>query len=307
MDVLTDVLHTLRLRGSLLFRCEQRAPWGLAAAATGYATFHIVVTGTCWLRLVELQQLVPLAGGDIILLPQGVEHTLSDAPDTPTTPFLGSGLGQTFSTLHGEGSGAATTFLCGVFQVEQRHHPLMALLPPLVHLPGVASRPAPELAAVLDLLEAESRRPQLGRSVMLQRLTDTLFVQMIRAWMGRQAPQAAGWLGALADPQIGLALERIHAAPAQSWSVPALASAVGMSRSAFSARFTALVGQAPLQYLKRWRMQLAAALLRNNDDPLQAIALQVGYESDAAFSKAFKYEFGSAPGSYRQRVRSEQR
>jgi AraC-like DNA-binding protein len=306
MDVLTDVLRTLRLRGSLLFRCEQRAPWGLASDDADYATFHIVVAGQCWLRLIESQLLVPLASGDLVLLPQGTAHALSDTPDTPTKPFLSAARRQ-FRTLRGDGSGLATIFLCGAFQVEQQHHPLLALLPQLVHIPGAGGRPAPELAAILSVLEEESRTIRLGHEVVLQRLTDTLLVQIIRAWTAQQTPQGSGWLGALADAQIGPALELMHADPARAWSVAELASAVAMSRSAFSARFTARVGQSPLNYLKRWRMQLTAALLRNDDYALQKIAAHVGYESDAALSKAFKQEFGTAPGAYRQRVRNTER
>ena len=305
MDVLTDVLRTLRLRGSLLYRCEQTAPWGLAGSASNYATFHGVVAGSCWLRLAETRQLIALSAGDLILLPHGAAHTLSDAPDTPTLPFLRETRTLGFRLMQGGGAGLATIFLCGVFQVEQpQPHPLLSLLPPLVHIPGENGRPAHDLAAVLILLEAESRMPQLGREVMLQRLTDTLFVQVIRAWVARQAPDRASWLRALADPQVGAALALMHESPARAWSVPVLATEVGMSRSAFSTRFTTLVGEAPLRYLKRWRMQRAAALLQDGDHALQEIAAQVGYESDAAFSKAFKQAFGTAPGAYRQQARS---
>jgi AraC-like DNA-binding protein len=306
MDVLTDVFRTLRLRGSLLFRCEQGAPWGLSSEDATYATFHIVVAGECWLRLFKPRRLIPLASGDLVLLPQGAAHTLSDAPSTPTTPFL-SAVRRQFRTVRGGGPGQTTTFLCGAFQVEQQRHPLMAVLPQFVHIRGVGGQPAPDLAAILRVLEEESRTPQLGREVMLQRLTDALLVQIIRVWAAQQPPERSGWLGALADAQVGPALELIHAEPARAWSVAELAAAVGMSRSAFSARFTARVGQSPLHYLKRWRMQLAAALLRDDDTALQQIATQVGYESDAALSKAFRQEFGTAPGVYRQRVRASER
>jgi AraC-like DNA-binding protein len=140
----------------------------------------------------------------------------------------------------------------------------------------------------------------MGSETIITRLIDVMFVEAVRAWLKDQPEGSAGWLGALRDPPIGTALGLIHKAPEKQWTVPSLAAQVGMSRSPFAARFTALVGQAPMSYLKRWRLQLAARLLQNQALSLSSIAEQVGYESAAAFSRVFKREFGVAPGQYRR-------
>src|SRR5207253_4752553 len=203
---------------------------------------------------------------------------------------------------HG-GGGAETALICGSFRFEgSRTHPLLSVLPPLIHIQGdggASSRTTEWLSTTLRFLAAEARHPRPGAETLISRLTDVVFVQALRAWIESQPEGVGGWLGALRDRQIAAALGQIHRQPERDWSVARLASTVGMSRSSFAARFTALVGEAPLAYLTRWRMHLAGELLRGRDLSVSEIAGRVGYESEAAFSKAFKREAGISPGAYR--------
>jgi AraC-like DNA-binding protein len=199
---------------------------------------------------------------------------------------------------HG-GGGAVSYFTCGSFEFQSpAESPLLSLLPPLIHIRGEAEE---WLASALQLLVYEARHARPGAKAMISRLTDVIFVQAVRIWMANQPADEAGWLGALRDPRIGAALGLIHRAPERAWSVSALAREVAMSRSPFAARFTALVGEPPLAYLTRWRMHLAMSLLRSDTLSVSEVARRVGYESAAAFSKAFKRRFGLAPGASRRR------
>jgi AraC-like DNA-binding protein len=201
---------------------------------------------------------------------------------------------------HG-GGGTVSQFICGSFLFENAAgSPLLALLPPLIHVRRSESEPAEWLASTLQLLAYEARQTRPGAKAVISLLTEIIFVQAVRAWMEDQPAGEGGWLRALRDPQIGAALELIHRAPERSWSVAALAREVAMSRSPFAARFTALVGEPPLAYLTRWRMHRAARLLQSDHLTVSEIAELVGYESAAAFSKAFKRRFGVPPGAHRQ-------
>ena len=303
MDVLTSVLDTLRFRSSLYCRVEIGAPWGLAFAPTPAASFHVVEQGQCWLRLDDDETVTALGSGDIVLLAHGTGHTISDRPETP--PQVQIQLGQD-DPPEPElrcyvGEQASTTLLCGVFALDQpASYPLLVLLPRLIHLRGAHGTQSPGLEQTLRFLASEVSGNRLGRASLARRLTDMLFIQIIRAWTEQHPEQARGWLAALQDPQIGVALGLMHAAPAQAWTVESLAAAVHMSRAAFAARFARLVGEPPLRYLRRWRMQKAIELLRQREQHISAVAAAVGYGSEVAFSQVFKREIGLAPHHYRR-------
>lgn len=302
MDVLTDVLGMLHLTSRVYCRSELRAPWGLDMPPARRMAFHVVDRGGAWLRSEGEDELTALAAGDLVVLPHGDGHQLADHPETLDQPLVelkqtGSGCPR----LQLGGSGPATTLVCGYFHLEEggwEDHPLVPLLPDLIHVKGEDRRKVPWLEATLRFLvdEAGSGRP--GTDAVVQRLTDVLFVQVLRAWL-EQEEVPPGWLGALRDPQVGRALTLLHMNPERGWIIADLAAEVNMSRSAFAARFTALVGEPPLTYLTRWRMRLAAGLLREGV-PLFKVAERVGYESEAAFSVAFKRERGVPPGQYRR-------
>lgn len=303
MDVLTDVLQVLRLTSRVYCRSKLRAPWGLNMPPSRRMAFHVVGNGGAWLRAEGIETLTALAAGDLVVLPHGGGHQLVDDPATlghALTELRSSGSSCPRFELGGEGP--ATTLVCGYFQLDEEggwdDHPLVPLLPDLIHIKGENGHKVAWLEATLRFLvdEAGSERP--GTNTVIQRLTDVLFVQVLRAWL-EQEGTPSGWLGALRDPQVGRALALLHSDPGQGWTVAALAAEINLSRSAFAARFTSLVGEPPLAYLTRWRMRVAAGLLRE-DVRLAEVAERVGYESESAFSVAFKRERGVSPGQYRR-------
>lgn len=203
--------------------------------------------------------------------------------------------------MRGGGEGAETRLVCGSFRFERRDaHPLLELLPPLIHLRPAEAPAAEWLEATLRFLAWETREAKPGTETIVSRLTDVVFVQVLRAWIEALPEGRGGWLGALRDRQVGAALALVHRAPERDFTNASLAAAVGMSRSRFAARFSALVGEPPLAYVSRWRLETAAGLLRDGALSLGEVAERVGYDSEAAFSKAFRRRFGSPPGAYRR-------
>ncbi len=314
VDVLTDVLQTVRVKTACYGRLEAGAPWGIRVPAGDEAKFHVVLDGTCQLELDGAEPLL-LKSGDLVALPHGHEHVLSDGSRAEVITFQsvlscheGSDKHHQARQLRVGGAGPITTLVSGSISFEdRRNNPLLAVLPPVIPLLGEAGREVPWLESTLQFIacEASSRRP--GSQTVISRLADILFIQIVRghlAKMGEASADGPGWLGALAEPQIGAALSLVHQSPEQSWTVASLAQRVGMSRSAFASRFTRLVGEPPLHYVTRWRMQKAAGLLREGRSTLAEIAEQVGYESETAFSKAFKRAVGSSPGAYRRAARN---
>lgn len=303
MDVLTDVLDTLRFRSTLYCRVELGSPWSLHFAPTRAASFHVIERGAGWLALDGEREPIRISDGDMIVLTNGAGHRISDERDAEpiVTIELGRDAPESPELRCYAGTGDTTILLCGIFDLEQRRgHPLLSVLPPLIHLKGSDRRIAPWLGTTLQFLASEVAESRLGRDTLVRRLTDMLFIQVVRAWAESEARHAHGWLAALHDPQIGAALQLVHRFPERDWTVAALAAAVHMSRSAFAAQFTSLIGEPPLRYLRRWRMQRAIDLLRHTDTPLSSIAATVGYSSEAAFSQVFKREVGCAPLTFRR-------
>lgn len=201
------------------------------------------------------------------------------------------------------GSGGTTLLHCGLFDIDpQRGYPLLTMLPSVIHIKGADGHAAPWLDMTLRFLASEVAAERPGRELVLRRLTDMLFIQVVRSWAETDGAPSHGWLAALRDPQIGAAIALIHRRPEHAWTVAKLAAAVHMSRSAFAARFAQLVGDPPLRYLRRWRMQKAMDLLRHSERRVAEVAVAVGYESEVAFSQAFKREVGYAPQDYRRHV-----
>jgi AraC-like DNA-binding protein len=278
----------------------------MALKRSDYAHFHVIERGGAWLRI-EGEEPVALAGGDLVVVPHGTGHTLADSLGTTARP-LAEMAGRRASeggcvVMRGGGEGAETRLVCGSFRFERREaHPLVELLPPLIHLRPAETPAAEWLEATLRFLAWETREARPGTETIVSRLTDVLFVQVLRAWIESLPEGRGGWMGALRDRQVGAALALVHRAPERDWTNASLAEAVGMSRSRFAARFTALVGEPPLAYVSRWRLETAAGLLQDGALSLAEVAARVGYESEAAFSKAFRRRFGTPPGAYRRRA-----
>ncbi|HKF67680.1 MAG TPA: AraC family transcriptional regulator [Vicinamibacterales bacterium] len=305
-DVLSEVLHAFRLRGQVFCVCEFSAPWSFRVPAGDLAHFHIIERGSATLRLSREQSPVPLDTGDLVILPHGAGYTLGDGSRQTSIPLqeLLARRPSQDSVLRLGGDGAQSHLICGAFHFENAaENPILLLLPQVIRIRAGAPGRVEWLKPTLDLLANEARRPGQGSGALVARLTEIIFVQSVRAWIAEQPIGDAGWLGALRDRQIAAALALLHQTPAHAWRVGELARKVGMSRSPFAARFRTLVGAPPLEYLSRWRLHLSTTLLRNEQLTLGAIAERVGYESETAFSKAFKRRFGVAPGVYRRRMR----
>jgi AraC-like DNA-binding protein len=237
------------------------------------------------------------------MLAHGTGHLISDAPETlaQVRIQLGQDDPPEPEMRCYAGEGEMTALLCGVFALDQPgNYPFLALLPKLIHLHGEGGATMPWLDQTLRFLASEVSADRLGRAALTRRLTDMLFIQIIRAWAEQHTAPARGWLAALRDPQVGAALALMHTAPDRAWTVEAFAIAVHMSRAVFAARFTHLVGEPPLRYLRRWRMQKAIELLRRSELRIAEVATAVGYDSEVSFSQVFKREVGLAPQRYRR-------
>ena len=302
VDPLGEALHFLRMSGSFYCRSELTAPWALALPAVqGSAAFHVVTSGKCQLE-VEGTRRIELVPGDLALVPHGTGHRLASDPRARPArldQLVHETISERYAVLRHGGGGAPTSLVCGVVSFD---HPaaqqLVALLPAVIH---VARDDAGEwLAGLLRFMatEAQSQRP--GGETVITRLADILVIQAIRAWIERDPAAQTGWLGALQDPQLGRAIALVHRDPAQPWSLASLAAEVGMSRSAFAARFTAMVGEPAMHYVARWRMHLALTWLREGGVGVAEAASKLGYQSEAAFSRAFKRAMGYAPGAVRR-------
>ena len=303
MDVLTDVLNTLELKGWLSSRRELTPPWRYDFVASSDSLFHVLSFGGAYLHVEGEAEPLWLEGGDVVLFPTGHPHSLYDDPTSPLTrlvqldynPYRGH------HVVYGEGEGLKPLLLCGAFHFEYPHDfPLLHRLPKLIHIPGAQARMDQGFADLVRFIARESASEQPGAQVMLRRLTELLFIQVIRLWIDQQAEASVGWVAALRDQPISTTLGLIHQSPEYKWTVEDLAKAAVLSRSAFSARFTELVGEAPMAYLTRWRMLKATRLLKN-EVRMETIAEMLGYKSEVAFRKAFKREIGIPPAQYRKR------
>jgi len=303
-DVLGDVLGRLNLSTLLYGRLELGAPWGLRFGDEPRgADAHLYVVGEGEARLEPTRGApVVLSAGDVALLPNGGVHVLRDAEGSPVEAFGASACQLAVARqLRLGGDGRRTTLVGGAFRFGAAERtPLLQHLPEVIHISASDPAATPWLPATVQLLLSESTAPRPGGSVVMSRLVDVLFVHVLRTFIGGRLP-ASHSLCALADPQIGRALQLVHDSPASKWTVEALASAVAMSRSAFAERFTRLVGHPPLEYIGRWRMVKAAELLAGSGLSIAQIAERVGYASEAAFNRAFKRYVGVAPATWRRR------
>ena len=307
MDILAEVLNRVRLGGTLLFHFELGDPWSLALPQRPYALFHYLSRGSASATLAfEQGRELRMSPGDFVVISRGEPHEIYS--DRRTKPFSVLDLDRSSTHLgvvrHGGSAQPYSTMICGKFTVARpTRGSVLELLPPVLLL-----KPTEEgewLEAILRRMVSESARERPGRGVALSRLTEVLFVEVLRSWIKSLGPGEGGWLGAMADPHIGPALQLIHEQPDRPWTLDDLGQRVGLGRSAFSARFTKLVGQSMYRYLIVRRMEEAAFLLESSDDGIARIATRVGYETVAAFSKVFLRHHGLSPGRYRAVRRSD--
>lgn len=324
-DILSDVLRSVRLRGALYYHVGGNSVWAaeappsrdIAAAvmpdAEHVMEFHVVTRGDCWGAIVG-EPPVRLQTGDILLFPHGDPHVVSSAPGMRAPPqapdqFTQKSEQLPFILAHDGLNGPkpvlgvddyGTTLVCGFLGCNLRpFNPLIARLPRMLHL-----RVAEEHAWIGHFMrhavdESTAKRP--GGEAMLERMSEMMFIDAVRRYVDSLPPNSTGWLAGLRDQFIGKALRLLHERPEAAWTIEELGRLVGLSRSTLHERFVGFIGEPPMQYLANWRMQIAAGFLRDGNATVAAIALEVGYESEAAFSRAFKRLVGLPPATWRRR------
>jgi AraC-like DNA-binding protein len=333
VDVLSDVLRAVRLCGSVFFTAEFSSPWALESPnsellatvvmpdAEHFSFFHILTEGEC---LVECANCEPrtLESGDVVVFPHGHAHTMRSAAGAAMTRLdhvLSRPAPDSVPRVSLGGGGRRARFICGYLNCAQRFAPLFDSLPPILVVRRSTNYSTLEAVDVIDagcasvpeasstwlgttlnftINEAAACRP--GNGAMLARLTEIMFVEIVREYMHHLGPRRRGWLAALKDPQVGQALRLLHERPTHPWTVDRLAREMAMSRSGFARRFVSLVGESPIMYLWRWRIHLAKQMLRDRTDNIQAVAERIGYDSEPAFNRAFKKATGYPPAAWRR-------
>ncbi len=311
MDPLSDLLRAVRLTGAHFFQTHASGPWGIEAAPASELSprilpgseqliaYHLVLTGRCW-GGVSGTPPVPLEAGDVILFPRGDAHVMSSGPEPGPEVFSVKSVPRFPGvTAFGDPEHADVTLVCEFFGCDrQPFNPLCAALPSQIRIRAL-SEGIVGIFARQVVEETRSRRA--GAESMLTRLAELMFIEVLRRYLDAESDDAGGWLAGLRDPLVGRALSLLHAEPGRRWALTDLAREAASSRSSLTERFTQLVGMPPMQYLARWRMQLAAGRLRESSAKVAAIASEVGYDSEAAFSRAFKKATGSSPATFRRR------
>lgn len=321
-DTLSDVLHTVRLSGAVFFDVSTTGPWvATAPPAASIAAnvlpdsqyvieYHVVTDGACWATLLNPDQPsepVRLEPGSVIMFPQGDRHCLASDPGMRSDPDLTiydqpEYLAPPYYIQQRVGEGTEETrMLCGFIGCDRvPFNPIIQTLPPMIHVPDAYSRHDGWLRALINIIMGESRTRRLGMQSVLSRLSELLFIEVVRSYAENLPPGATGWFAALADPRMKRALQLLHETPERPWTLEILAGEAGTSRTVLVNCFRKHLGVAPMAYLNNWRMQLATHLLMDRRASIANIALQVGYESEAAFSRSFKRCTGCSPGAWRK-------
>ncbi len=305
VDPLGEALQCLRMNGTLYCRSEFTAPWALELPALkDCLMLHVVTSGHAWLEVGGVDPM-RLAPGDLALVPHGEGHRLSSEPGIPAAKLFDlprEEVSGHFEILRHGGGGEPSAMICAAVHFDHAAaHRLLPLLPRAVRV-GASHSPDREwMQSTLRLMAEEAGELRPGGETVITRLADILVIQAIRSWIEQDPAAQTGWLGALRDKQIGLAIAMIHRDPARPWTLASLAAEAAMSRSAFAARFTELVGEPAMQYVARWRMQVARTWLKEGNVRLGELAGRLGYQSEAAFSRAFKRLVGIPPGAARAR------
>ncbi|HEU5294010.1 MAG TPA: AraC family transcriptional regulator [Burkholderiaceae bacterium] len=318
MDVLSEILQTVSLAGALYLNAEFTAPWCIGgqhgpvnsrerlAGAEHVLFFHFLVEGRCQLRLADSAEVIEAAAGDVVLFPQDDRHLIGSdvrlAPvDTERLVDRDRAANADFIHIRHGGGGDVTRFVCGYMACNRSVcRPLLESLPRLLRITVGQDQPASRLLRELlrtGVRESHVNRP--GADSLLAKLSELLLVEALRRHVERLPADGRGWLAGVRDPRVGRALALLHGTPHRDWTVDTLAREVALSRSALAERFSALVGESPVQYLLRWRLALAARALRGGSEAIARVAERSGYESEAAFSRAFKREFGVPPRAWR--------
>jgi AraC-like DNA-binding protein len=332
MDVLSDVLRVVRLSGAVFFNAEFSSPWSISSprgdelaamilpSAECVALFHVLVEGEAFFRCAEHVE-VHLRSGDVIVFPHAHPHDMSSHRGIRPTPIgtLMPAQSDVRANVRHGGGGEKSRFVCGYLQCDQRFGPLIGALPTMMLLRRAnryatvdtvqadGERPTPVdsgadtwLSTTLEYATREASSEAPGNATMLERLTELIFVEILRQYMKQLPEGQSGWLAGLNDPYVGRALRLLHAEPARDWTVDDLARETAISRSALAERFSNIIGDSPMHYPTRWRVELAKQMLREGVHGIPEISERVGYESESAFNRAFKRITGSPPAAWRK-------
>ena len=317
MDALSDVLRVVRLKGGVFLHAEFTAPWCVASkldpedlstllsGAEHIVLYHYVAEGRLTVQIPN-ERPFEIEAGEVVILPHNHEHLLGSRVDLPPVPskdvVRSSPSGGLWVAHHG-GGGERTRVVCGFLGCDRLEgNPLASSLPPLLRFDVRHGSAAAWMRSALEFAADEIAVRRAGSEAILAKLSELLFVEALRRYVEALPDEQTGWLAGLRDPYVSRALSLLHGRVAQDWTVDDLGREVGLSRSALADRFTRLIGEPPMRYLARWRIQVAAHQLRNSDASLARIAEQVGYESEAAFNRAFKRSFGVPPATWRRAV-----
>jgi len=314
-DALSDVLRTVRLTGATFFDVVAREPWvaeqptremvlpKILPGAEHLISYHVVTEGRCFAAIIG-GEATAVEAGEVVVFTQGDPHVMSSHPGMRADPFSARELEAVtagrlpFFVSYGT-AGPTARLVCGFLACDARpFNPLLANLPPVIKAGGPGDGGI--LGEFIRFAMAESAERRAGGESVLAKLSELMFIEVVRRHVERLPPQQAGWLAGLADPHVGRALAALHGKPAHDWALDELAREAGLSRSALAERFTALVGIPPMQYLGRWRMQIAASLLSAGRTTVATVAAETGYASEAAFSRAFKKIVGVPPSAWRR-------
>ena len=294
MDALSNILRLLNLRASVYFHSSFCGSWSIDGDNDYRATFHLIARGNCWLHMPDLGRTIVLRGGDLIVFPRDIRHSISSSQSPEAASMAPS------PPLEPETDEPTTSLICGYFDFDSpQANPILDAMPDLIHIKNEDPARTSMLDTVLRFITTETEAAQPGSDVIVDKLSEVLFIHVIRAYM-QQTGIKTGLLAALSDTKLGRAIRLVHEDQAHHWSVSNLAERAGMSRSAFANRFQAVAGITPMQYVTNWRMQTAFEKLRTDKDSVALIAEQSGYQTEASFRKAFKKQMGIGPGAVRR-------
>ncbi|MDF7775613.1 AraC family transcriptional regulator [Sphingomonas sp. AOB5] len=311
MDLLSNVLATVRLKASGWHICDFRAPWGFVTKPGFAEPFFLSIVGSaCWLTFDGMAP-IRMQEGDLILALHGQSYSIASDPEVepiawetafPPLPWSNSvKLTAPRRLAYGDGDGPATRAISAVFGFgDTKRNPLLAALPPYIYLSNSDSHLLATMQSAREFLESEEVAPGPGYVATAERLAELVFISIIRAHLRLQPEQTSGWLRSLSDPRIARAVTAIHERPQHHWTVAGLAEIATMSRAVFAKKFHILVGKSPGDYLTDWRLHLASSQLATTGKPVSTIAEEAGYRSDTAFAQAFKRQFQLTPREYRR-------
>ncbi len=319
-DVLSDLLRTVRLTGATFFDVAAKDPWAVDSmprefilpkallGANHLIAYHVVTKGRCFATIANGDP-IALEAGEVVVFTHGDPHVMSSSPGMPAGPagpevLAAATAGQLPLLINCSGGDApaSTKFVCGYLACDARpFNPLFESLPRVIKSGDPSGSDTGWLGQFIRLAVAESTDKRAGGESVLAKLSELMFIEVVRRYLDSLPPEQAGWLAGLRDPFVGKALSLMHGGAAQSWTIEELATQVGLSRSVLAERFMDFVGIPPMQYLAKWRMQIASELLSSGNANVAAIAAEIGYESEAAFSRAFKKMMGVPPSAWRRR------